>query len=259
MTPGRSFFRSTIGLKVLTALSGIVLIAFVTGHLVGNLQVFSAPDKINGYAHYLQSLGPTLWVARVALLVILVVHIWATTVLTMINARARGPAPRMLHTIQATLASRLMRWTGVVVLAFLIYHLAHFSLGLTQAGTYKSNLPPYTMDGDYHVFGIPVVASGTTVLDVHTMVVRGFQNPLVSAFYIIAIGLLSFHLLHGFESLFQTLGWRSHKWGGGLRRFVQLYCLLYFLGNLLIPGAVLLGRLQPHPVSATPVAVVLPR
>lgn len=240
------FFRSSIGRKLLMAVTGLILIGFVVGHLVGNLQVFSHPDKINGYAQFLHQLGPLLWVARIGLLVAVLIHVWAATVLTLENKRARGPeAYGFKNTIRATLASRTMRLTGYVVLAFIIYHLAHFTLGFAQADTFKDGLPRYTMTDQYSVAGFPVVAAGAKVLDVHSMVVLGFQNVVVSLFYIIAVGLLSFHLLHGFDSMFQTFGLRSSRWGAGLRKVSLVFCLAYFLGNLAIPGAVLIGKVQP--------------
>lgn len=240
------FFRSSIGRKILMAVTGAILIGFVVGHLVGNLQVFAAPDKINGYAHFLQNLGPLLWVARIGLLVAVVIHIWAATVLTLENKAARGPeAYAFKNTIRATLASRTMRLTGYVVLAFIVYHLAHFTIGAAQAGTFKTALPLHTMQQTYSVAGFPVVDAGAKVHDVYSMVILGFQNPLVSLFYIVAVGLLSFHLLHGFDSLFQTLGLRSARWSGALRKIALAFCLAYFAGNLAIPGAVLAGQLQP--------------
>lgn len=242
-----NLFSSSIGRKILMAVTGVVLIGFVTGHLIGNLQIFQEPDHINGYAHFLQSLGPALWIARIVLLVCVVLHIWAATALTMENAAARGGGPRysVKHTIRATLSSRMMRWTGYIVLAFILYHLAHFTLGYAQHSTFKTVLPPYVMTGDYHVLGITVVDAGTEVHDVYSMVIRGFQVPAVAVFYIVAVGLLSFHLLHGFDSLFQTLGLRSAKWSGVLRKISLVFCTLYFFGNLLIPAAALLGYLQP--------------
>jgi succinate dehydrogenase / fumarate reductase cytochrome b subunit len=175
-----------------------------------------------------------------------IIHIWAATVLTLENKRARGTPYGFKHTIQATLASRMMRWTGYLVLAFLLYHLAHFTLGAVQNETFKETLKHYKMTADYHVLGIPVVSAGADVLDVHSMVILGFQQPVVALFYIVAVGLLSFHLLHGFESLFQTLGLRSNKWSGCLRKIAVVFCLAYFLGNLAIPGAVLVGQLAPR-------------
>jgi succinate dehydrogenase / fumarate reductase cytochrome b subunit len=232
------------------AVTGLILVGFVVGHLVGNLQVFQDPDHINGYAEFLQQLGPLLWVVRIGLLVAVGILIWAGIALSLENTKARGPeAYGVKHTIQATLASRTMRWTGIVVLAFLIYHLAHFTIGAAQASTFKDNLKPYTMQHEYRVAGFPVVSAGTQVHDVHSMVILGFQHPIVSLFYILAVGLLSFHLLHGLDSMFQTLGLRSTRWSGGLRTFALIFCLAYFVGNLAIPGAVLAGQLEPRTTS----------
>jgi succinate dehydrogenase / fumarate reductase cytochrome b subunit len=248
-----SLFGSSIGRKILVAVTGVILITFVIGHLVGNLQVFGPADRLNGYAHLLHEMGATLWIARIVLIVSVVIHIWAATVLTLENRRARGEAVRyeIKHTIRATLASRLMRWTGYIVLAFVVYHLAHFTWGVAQTQTFKETLARYTLTNDYHVLGIPAVKAGTEVLDVHSMVILGFRNPIVSVFYIIAVGLLSYHLLHGFDSLFQTLGLRSSKWARALRKISIVFCAAYFLGNLAIPAAVLIGKLQPRPEVTT--------
>jgi succinate dehydrogenase / fumarate reductase cytochrome b subunit len=255
-----SLFRSSIGRKILMAVTGVILIGFVIGHLVGNLQVFQDPDHLNGYAQFLHQLGPLLWVARIGLIVAAVVHIWAATVLTLENKKARGGAYGFKHTIQATLASRAMRWTGYIVLAFLLYHLAHFTLGVVQTETFKETPPlnHYTMKADYRVAGFTVVQAGAdvpnvynmVVLDVHSMVILGFQNSVVALFYIVAVGLLSLHLLHGFDSLFQTLGLRNAKWSACLHKIAVVFCLAYFLGNLAIPGAVLAGKLSPRTVVA---------
>lgn len=244
-------FRSSIGRKILMALTGVILIGFVVGHLVGNLQVFQAPDHLNGYAAFLRGMGPFLWIARGVLLASVAIHVWAGVALSLENRAARGPEPYAVrHTIRATLASRTMKWTGLVVLAFVIYHLAHFTWGVAQRETFKEHLTaqrgPYVMQDDYRVAGFVTVKKGAPVEDVHSMVILGFQNTAVAVFYLIAIGLLSFHLLHGFDSMFQTLGLRSSRWSGGLRTVALIFCAAYFLGNLAIPGAVLLGKLQPR-------------
>jgi succinate dehydrogenase / fumarate reductase cytochrome b subunit len=228
----------------------VVLVGFVLGHLVGNLQIFGHPDKINGYAEFLHQLGPLLWVARIVVLGSVLLHIWAAVALSLENTAARGGTPYGVgRTLRATLASRTMRWTGLVVLAFLLYHLAHFTLGAAQASTYKANLAAYSLQADYRVAGFLAVPAGTKVPDVHSMVILGFQNGVVSLFYIVAVGLLSLHLLHGIDSLFQTLGLRSARWACLLRRAAVVFCALYFLGNLAIPGAVLAGKLQPRPAA----------
>jgi succinate dehydrogenase / fumarate reductase cytochrome b subunit len=241
-----NLFRSTIGRKFLMAVTGLILIGFVIGHLVGNLQVFSGPDAINGYSHFLQTLGPTLWAARIGLLVAVAIHIWAATVLTFENHAARDVRYTVKHTIRATLASRTMRWSGYVVFAFIVYHLAHFTFGVAETETFKGSLEKYTMAGDYLAMGFLTVKAGTQVADVHSMVILGFSNVVVSIFYIVAVGLLSIHLLHGTDSMFQTFGWRSSRWSGPLRKICIAFAVLYFLGNLAIPGAVLMGKLQPR-------------
>jgi succinate dehydrogenase / fumarate reductase, cytochrome b subunit len=241
----RNLFGSTIGRKLIMAVTGVVLIAFVVGHMVGNLQVFEDPDRINGYSHFLQSLGPALWAVRIFLLLCVTLHIWAATVLALQDHRARGDEPyKVKRWIQATVASRYMRWTGYIVLAFILYHLAQFTFGIAQPGSFKANLAHYTMRGDYHILGFTAVRAGTEVLDVRSMVIRGFENPVVALFYIVAVGLLSLHLLHGADSLFQTLGWRNHRWERALRIVVTACCAAYFLGNLAIPGGVLVGVLR---------------
>ncbi len=251
MKPVVSLFTSSIGRKLLMAVTGLLLLGFVIGHLAGNLQIFEEPDKINGYAAFLHQIGPLLWVARLGLIACVFVHIWAATVLTLENRAARGGTPYGVgHTIRATLGSRTMRWTGVVVLAFLFYHLAHFTFGGVQPETFKEKLPPYTMTADYQVAGFPVVKAGSMVPDVHCMVIYGFQNAVVALFYVIAVGLLSLHLLHGIESAFQTFGWRNGRWAGALRAAAAAFCLLYFLGNFAIPAAVMGGALHPHDAAA---------
>src|SRR5262249_7779199 len=122
-----ALFRSSIGKKILMALTGLVLFGFVTGHLAGNLQIFQAPEKINAYGHFLESLGAVLWAVRIFLLVCVVIHVWLAIELTLENRAARPEAYGVSFTNRATLASRVMARTGLVVLAFLIYHLMDFT------------------------------------------------------------------------------------------------------------------------------------
>lgn len=255
-----ALFGSSIGRKFLMAATGLVLVGFVTGHLVGNLQVFAHPDKINGYAHFLQSLGPVLWAVRLFLLACVGIHIWAAIALALENKAARGPEAYGVNKwLQAVFASRYMKHTGLVVLAFIVYHLAHFTVGAAQAENFKTALPEYTMTGEFHLVGFPIVAAGTHVHDVYSMVFLGFANPVVSIFYIIAVGLLSLHLLHGVDSMCQTFGLRNHRWSTGLRRAVLLFSLAYFLGNLAIPGAILTGLARPAAGTTAATQLVVQR
>ncbi|HVU18776.1 MAG TPA: succinate dehydrogenase cytochrome b subunit [Candidatus Didemnitutus sp.] len=229
MTHPGKFYRSSIGRKFLMAITGFVLAGFVTGHLIGNLQVFLEPVKINAYAHFLESLGELLWLVRGFLLLCLVVHVWLALQLVLDNRAARPVPYAVLHTNRATLASRVMGRTGIVVLAFIIYHLIDFS--------FRAQHPEWSE----HTFRLP---DGTMVRDVHAMIIHGFSRLPVSIFYIVAIGLLSYHLSHGLVSMFQSVGWKNERWTRGLGRFAVIYCWLYFLLNAAIPVSVLTGVLH---------------
>lgn len=251
-----NLFQSSIGRKFLMAVSGLVLTGFAFGHLVGNFQIFAHPDKINGYAHFLHSLGPALWIVRLVLLAAVGVHIWAAVALTLESRSARGPEKYGVHKwLAATWASRTMRISGLVVGAFVVYHILHFTVGLVGTEYYKDGLPAHTMADTFALLGFPIVQAGAQVDDVYSMVFIGFGHPLVSGFYILATGLLAVHLWHGADSMFQTLGLRSDKWSCALRKVVALLALGYFLGNLAIPGAIITGVAKP--AAGTPAAAHL--
>lgn len=256
-----ALFKSSIGRKIVMAVTGLVLLGFVTGHLIGNFHVFGAPEEINGYAHFLQGLGPVLWGIRLFLLACVGLHIWAAVVLTLENRKARPEEYNVKKWVQASLASQWMRTSGVVVLAFLIYHLLHFTIGVNNGAfvgdAFKAN-HDYVMEHDFHLVGFLMVAKGTVVHDVHHMMVQGFLNPIVAVAYIIAVGLLSFHLWHGIESMFQTLGLKTNRWSSALRFLARAYCVLYFAGNAFIVGSILSGAVPPHPAQAPHAAVIVP-
>lgn len=214
-----ALFRSSIGKKVTMAVSGFILFGFVIGHLSGNLQIFAHPDKINAYAHFLGSLGPALWVIRLFLLVTLVVHVWLAAQLTIENKRARQKKYEKQVTLRATMASRYMRVSGVIVFVFIIYHLLHFTVRVTHGA---------------EAYPTTILADGTQVRDVHSMIALGFQNPVIAIFYLLSVGLLSFHLAHGLVSMFQSLGLRTRTWSRFLEKVTIVVCVLYFLGNAVI-------------------------
>jgi succinate dehydrogenase / fumarate reductase, cytochrome b subunit len=227
-----SLFQSSIGRKFLMAATGLVLFGFITGHLVGNLQIFLPPEKINAYGHLLESLGAALWLIRGFLLVCLVIHVWLAIQLTLENRAARPQAYGTAHTNRATLASRVMARTGFVVLAFILFHLAHYTVRVAHP---EWSEPTF------------LLADGVTrVRDIHTMLVEGFSNVWVSAFYVVAVGILSYHLSHGLVSLCQSLGLKNEQWTAGLQRTAVLTCWAYFLLNAAIPLAVLGGLVRAH-------------
>jgi len=221
--------QSSIGRKILVAATGLALLGFVIAHMLGNLQIFLGPDALNGYARSLKDLGPLLWVMRLGLLVVFVVH---AVLAVRIAAENRAARPRRyVHAgrIQATTASRTMVVTGLMILLFVLYHLAHFTLGLTH--------PEHFAQEEI----VPALGGEVARHDVYSMVVLGFQSPLVSGLYIAAMALLALHLSHAVASVFQTLGWNHPRRETLVRRAGAGLAWLIFLGNTSIPVAVLTG------------------
>lgn len=245
------FIQSTIGRKILMALSGLVLVLFVMGHMLGNLQIFLGAEVINAYAYKLHYQLPTaaLWAIRLFLLACIAVHIWAAVSLTLDNRKARPSGYAEKKSVQATYASRTMRMSGVILLAFIIFHIAHFTV---------RNVPgmQYEEPGVLEPTKVPLVKKGEAVIkegevimtfNVNDMMVAGFQVWWVSAFYIIATGLLCMHLAHGVSSMFQTLGLRNHDWRKRLDVVALVYGWVVFIGFAVIPLAALTGLLKMDP------------
>ena len=221
-----SFYRSDLGKKAAMAVTGMVLFGFVLIHMLGNLKLYQGPDKINAYAEWLREVGSPalphsglLWIARLVLLGAVVIHVTSATQLTLSNLRARPTRYRRRDTIQATYASRTMRWGGVLIALYIVYHLAHFTWGSAH----------------------PSFVAG----DVYQNVVTGFRVWWVSAIYMVSQVALGFHLYHGLWSMCQTLGWwQSSDRRAWTRRFALLFALVVTFGNLSFPVAVLIGLVQ---------------
>jgi succinate dehydrogenase / fumarate reductase cytochrome b subunit len=223
---------TTVGAKMLVALTGMALILFVIAHMLGNLQIFLPGEELNEYAHKLKSMGPLLWVARIGLLSVFVCHVGLTIALTRRNAKARGDlssneiqiraiGERYVHGYAyetATTASRFMIHTGMMILLFVIYHLLHFTIS-----------PEHT----------PI--QGNDLIDVKAMVIQGFSNPLVAAIYIVAQLALAAHIYHGASSAMQTLGLRINSTKYGISKAGLLLAVVIALGNISIPVCVLAG------------------
>ncbi len=219
---------SSIGRKWIVAGTGILLVLFVIGHLLGNLTIFPGPDWINAYAEHLQSLGPFLWVIRLILLTIVGLHITCTILLWHENRIANPKKYAVENTLKTTIYARSMRLTGLVFIAFVIFHLAH----LTWQGFNPETRTWVDAEGRH---------------DVYRMLIAAFSNPFISAFYILSVGLLAMHLSHGIASLFQTLGLTSAKLRPLFERGGRIVAWIIFAGYASIPLAVLLGILRyPH-------------
>jgi succinate dehydrogenase / fumarate reductase cytochrome b subunit len=216
------FYRSSLGKKAVMAVTGLILFGFVLGHMAGNLKLYQGEAAYDAYAEHLRELGAPifahgqlLWVFRLGLLAAVGLHLHAATVLTLQNRRARPAAYELRETLQATYAARTMRWGGVIVLLFVLYHLAHLTFGWAH----------------------PDFEPGK----VFQNVIVGFSIPWVAVFYVVANFALGLHLYHGVWSLFQSLGWNHPKLNPWRRRLAAFFAAAVTLGNVSFPLAVLTG------------------
>jgi succinate dehydrogenase / fumarate reductase cytochrome b subunit len=212
---------STIGRKIVMAVTGVVLVGFVIAHMSGNLLLFVGPAALNEYAAWLRSLlhGAGLWIMRGTLVVAVVLHAWSAWTLTQDGHAARpvkyanGLAPDA-----STYASRTMRWGGVILVAFIGYHLMHMTIG---------NVHPSFVEGDVY----------------HNMI-TGFRVWPVTVFYVIAMVLLGLHLRHGVWSMFHTLGVSHPRYRAFFNRAALVVALVVMFGFISGPVAVLLGLVR---------------
>lgn len=218
-------FSSSLGKKYLMALSGVVLVGFIFVHMAGNLQMFAGQEQINFYAHSLQSLPWfVLWGSRLFLLAAVILHAWTGYSLILENRKARPRSNNVEVTKRAGWSSLYMGLTGSILLAFVVFHLLHF--------TVRSIFPEYNELKT-------TLSDGTEVQDVYSMVLAGFRLELVSVFYVTAMFFLCRHLAHGVSSVFQSLGIRSESWRAKLELASSGYAWIIFVGFSIIPIGVL--------------------
>jgi succinate dehydrogenase / fumarate reductase cytochrome b subunit len=212
-----TFWQSTNGKKVVMAVTGAIMFLFVIGHMLGNLQIFEGPEKINNYGHFLHNLGEILWLERIGLLLAIVLHITATIQLALRSKAARPVGYSRKQAINSSYASRTMYWSGPIVLAFIIFHLLQFTAGYIHP---QSQFIPG---------------------DVYHNIVAGFQIWWVSLWYIFAVSLLGVHLSHGLWSMFQSLGVAHPRNSVTLKNSARILATLIVLGYIVIPISVMLG------------------
>jgi succinate dehydrogenase / fumarate reductase, cytochrome b subunit len=222
MTRVYRYFSTSTGKKFVMALSGVTLVGFIVGHLVGNLQIFLGPDALNQYSAFLHSTGNLLWGARFGLIIMTILHIWTATAITLENRAARPQEYANKTYIEASYASRTMHLSGFIVLAYLIYHLMHF--------TFHSAHPQFSQFID-----------NQGRHDVYRMVVLSFQQPVISIIYIIANLLLGSHLSHGLYSMFQSLGMVRDSARPALQRVAVVVGYGIFIAYAAIPLSVWMG------------------
>ena len=212
MSTPLAFAQSTVGRKVIMAVTGLVLVGFVLGHMAGNLLVFKGPEALNGWGAFLKSSALVLWTVRLGLLAAVGLHVWAALTLIRLNQVSR-PVAYAKHVPQAsTRSARLMRVGGILLLVFIVFHLLHFTTGTIHPG--------------------------------YGNVVSSFQVPWVALFYIVAMVALLAHLTHGIWSFFQTMGWSHPRYNPARRVVATVVALIVSLGFIAIPSAILGGMLR---------------
>ncbi len=251
--------------KYLMAVTGLVLVLFLIVHVVGNLQMFQAPEKINTYAHLLHSLPPVaLWGFRLFMLLCFVVHFGLAINLKMENLAARGPEKYAANaTRYAAWSARAMILTGVVVLAFIVWHLCQFTV-FKESGCLSQyeNATTISAVGEQGFFGYFGLHSGNgsimsyKVFDVYQMVYNAFANPWISLAYVVAMLCLFSHLSHGAHSMFQSVGLRNEKLRPVFRGLALIYAIAVCAGLAAVPVGVLSGVIKPNPNTTAPVATV---
>lgn len=218
--PPAGFWASTNGKKIVMAITGAVLFLFVIVHMLGNLQVFEGPEKLNAYGRFLRAVPEILWAVRIGLLAAVVLHIWASVQLAVRKTQARPVGYAKKDNIASSYASRTMYWSGPILLAFIIYHLLHLTAGVIHPGT------------DF-VEG-----------DVYHNVVAGFQVWWVSAWYILSMILLGLHIRHGAWSMFQSLGINHPRHTPILNKAAAVLAVVIVLGYVSIPLSILVGLVR---------------
>lgn len=216
--------KSTVGKKIVMAVTGLILVGFVIVHMAGNMKIYAGRESFNAYALALREFGAdflgysgALWIARVVLLVAVVLHIASAYQLTR-HSRAARPVRYVQAKAPDNYAARTMRWGGVILLLFIIYHLLHFT------------------------FGAVGYAPGQFVpMDVYSNVVTGFRVWYVSLFYILAMVALGFHLSHGVSSMLRTLGFEARRTERALNALGPIVAAIVVAGNISVPLAVMTG------------------
>ena len=218
------FLSSSVGRKVLMAITGFFMLFFVTVHLMGNSTIFIGPSALNSYAENLHSLGPLVWIFRIFMFLMLAVHLYFGITLTLENNAANPSKYAKSSKLRATFASQTMIWTGLLILAFLVYHLLQFTFRVTP--------------------DIVPAAVANRPGDVYGMVLGSFQIFTIALVYVAAMVTLFFHLSHGIQSLFQTVGCSNDNTLPKVTMVGKLISVLFLVGYSAIPVFILAGILK---------------
>ena len=217
--------QSSVGRKIIMAVTGFVLVAFVCVHLLGNSSIFIGADAINAYAQKLHSLGPFVWVFRLVMLTAFAIHIFFGIQLTLENRAATPEKNVQIKRLKTGFGAETMIVSGLVMLAFVIYHLLHFTVRVTNPEIY-----------------VPLGDHG--MVDVFVMMVNGFSSALSVIIYVIGLGFLFLHVSHGFQSLFQTLGLSNDKSLPFMEMVSKLVGVVLLVGYISIPMLIVFGLVK---------------
>jgi succinate dehydrogenase / fumarate reductase cytochrome b subunit len=210
-----AFYSTLVGKKVIMAVSGGILFLFVVGHLLGNLQIFEGPERLNAYSAFLKKTGEILWAVRLVLLAALVLHVVASVQVSLASRRARPVAYAVKKSIETSYAARTMIWSGPLIFLYVVYHLAMFTFLVT--------------------------GPGYSPTDVYRNEVLAFRVPAISAIYVVAILFLGLHLYHGIWSMLHTLGASNPRYRVLRRTVAPAVAIAITAGYIAIPVAVLAG------------------
>ncbi len=226
------YLRSTILSKVVMAVTGAILVLYVIVHTAGNLLIYFGKDAINSYSEFLHSLGPILWLIRIILIIAAILHIVTSIKLKFENLNAKPTRYAVTNYLKAKFTSRTMIWTGLMVFAFVVYHILHLTFRVTN---------PEHIYPDFYQPHNAVSAIVLERLDVFKMVVLGFKNPIISFVYILGVVAVGFHLEHAVQSMFQTLGYNEKHYFPSIQKCSTIFAIIIVLCLVSIPISILLG------------------
>lgn len=215
--------QSSVGRKILMAITGQFMVLFVVVHMLGNSSIFFGPNGINAYAKHLHDLPPLVWSFRAVMLACVLIHAWFGVQTSVENSAAKPQNYAVSRYLRATVSSKSMIWTGLMIAAFVIYHLLQFTIRVT-----------------------PDIVQGIDALgrfDVFTMVITSFKKGIIAFIYLAAMTAVFFHLSHGIQSFFQTMGWNSDKTLPPISAAGKGISIVLFLGYISIPLVIITGIL----------------
>ncbi len=215
------WYKTSLGKKYIMGVTGLILVGFVIAHMLGNLSVFAGPSGINGYAEHLRAFPPFLWGFRAVMAFAFILHIWMGITLYLENKAARPVAYAKKVNDRTSFSAQNMIWTGLLLLAFVVYHLLQFTV--------------HALNPEFNA--MTTVLAGNPVFNVYAMVSTSFHKFGIALVYAVAMIILLLHVSHGFQSFFQSLGWTNDRTKPGLEKLSRVVAFVVMFGFIIIPIA----------------------